>query len=488
MEFETDERKRTASTMLGHKNYYYKQHEESPRIQTIVNSIFKKSFSIIGNERFKLPEPESMFTENSWEVEELQKLKADLNEVKSKLNNYCFAEWHQHTTNRNKAKDIEWRVRRDFQPEFVTQAWCKFHEVVTKYPLVPKENIFANNNKFSSLHLCEAPGAFVTCLNHWLKTNLPTVHWNWLAMTFNPYYEGNPNFKMISDDRFIMHTLENWFFGKDNTGNLMALENLESLVETSKSIGKINLVTADGSINCASNPGEQEGIVADLHFCEVVAAMHILETDGNFVLKIFTTFEHQSVCLIYFLSCVFKKIHFYKPVTSKEGNSEVYVVCLKFKGSELLSPYLPVLRKEYGKSSNAAMFKKNDIPENFLQQILSCSQVFKNHQCQVIEDNIAAYNSNQGNYEAKKIAKLVADKFMLVFPLQKLFTELQVVGNYKLKNTKNDHWVVAPPSESFNERQKNQVLEPIYRLLMYIEKLNTLEPTPKTFVFEVSSI
>ena len=103
-------------------------------------------------------------------------------------------------------------------------------------------------------------------------------------MTYNPYYEGNSNKKMISDDRFIMHTLKNWIFGKDNTGNLMALENLDYLIEESKAKGKITLVTADGSVNCISNPGEQESIVVSLHFCEVVAAMHILEAGGNFLL------------------------------------------------------------------------------------------------------------------------------------------------------------------------------------------------------------
>jgi len=40
-------------------------------------------------------------------------------------------------------------------------------------------------------------------------------------------------------------------------------------------------VTADGSIDCQQDPGEQESLVSSLHYCETVAALHIL-AQGNF--------------------------------------------------------------------------------------------------------------------------------------------------------------------------------------------------------------
>lgn len=487
MDFENKKRKLLPSK-FKHKNPVFHNQEETNKIDTIINTFFKKSFTISNNEKYTLPEPESLFDENPWEIDELQKFKKELNDTKSKLNNYNYSEWHEHTSQRNKAKDVEWRLRRDFDPEFVTQAWCKFHEIVSKYPLIPKETIFANHNKFFSLHLCEAPGAFITCLNHWLKTNTPTIMWDWLAMTYNPYYEGHTNSNMISDDRFIRYTLKKWFFGKDFTGDLMNLDNLDSLIEKCKEKGKVNLITADGSINCKNDPGEQEKIVANLHFCEVVAAVQILETGGNLLLKIFTIFEHETVSLIYMLTCIFKKIHFYKPVTSREGNSEVYVICLDFKGPEFVLPYISVLRNKYGHNLSKAMFKKNDIPQSFLKQIISCAEFFKNCQCEVIENNILTYNSKQLNmsyFEEKKIAKLVADKFMSVFPLRKLHIDLQIVGNSQLKKNKKNNWITTVPKESFNEIKKKQVLEPVYHLLMYKSQFQFVEPVTKQFLFKV---
>jgi len=36
---------------------------------------------------------------------------------------------------------------------------------------------------------------------------------------------------MIDDDRFIIHTLNNWTFGTDDTGNIMNWNNVKDLIE-----------------------------------------------------------------------------------------------------------------------------------------------------------------------------------------------------------------------------------------------------------------
>ncbi|XP_014233319.1 cap-specific mRNA (nucleoside-2'-O-)-methyltransferase 2 isoform X1 [Trichogramma pretiosum] len=449
--------------------------ESFSEMRESAEKMFYKSFTIEGNQNYKLPLPESMFVKKPWIIEELQNLKTLLNEVKSKLNCYPLSKWHKHTTNRNKAKDIEWRLRKEYDPELLTQAWCKFHEIISKYPLISKDLIIENNYEFSSLHLCEAPGAFITCLNHWLKTNLLATRWNWLATTLNPYYEGNKHCNMISDDRLIRHTLDNWFFGEDYTGNLLSCENLEALLKIYESKGKVSVVTADGSINCTNDPSEQELIVSPLHYCEVVAALHVLQTKGNFLLKIFTIFEHQSICLIYFLSCSFQTIHFYKPVTSKEGNSEVYVICLGFKGFEFILPHLKILKQQYGKTCSLPMFDKKDIPEHFIKQVISCASLFKKFQCEVIENNIKAYESNTGlnYYSIKTIAKIVADKYMINFPITKLHEALQVVGNTELKKWKSLFWVTQV-TESYNEILYKRSLSPIKLLFYQAEKIPKL--------------
>ena len=70
-------------------------------------------------------------------------------------------------------------------------------------------------------------------------------------------------------------------------------------------------VTSDGSIDCANNPAEQEASTAQLHYCEVVCALHVLTPGGSLVIKMFTLLEDSSVCLMFMLNCVFKQVIFF---------------------------------------------------------------------------------------------------------------------------------------------------------------------------------
>ena len=71
----------------------------------------------------------------------------------------------------------------------------------------------------------------------------------------------------------------------------------------------VSQITADGSINCVDNPGEQEALVAQLLFCETVTALALLRQKGSFILKTFTTLEHHTVCLLYIINCCFSEVH-----------------------------------------------------------------------------------------------------------------------------------------------------------------------------------
>ena len=63
--------------------------------------------------------------------------------------------------------------------------------------------------------------------------------------------------------------------------------------------------------------------MSDLHVSEAVAALRLLAPGGSLVIKMFTVFESETVCLLYLLYLAFGKMDVFKPATSKEGNSEV---------------------------------------------------------------------------------------------------------------------------------------------------------------------
>ena len=351
----------------------------------------------------------------------LPRLKTKLNIGKTKLREItekCSSdEWHAHTSAHHLTKRLTKLIRSEYNGEMVTQAWCKFMEVLYNFPEL-------TDDLDNCLHLCEAPGAFITGLNHFMrvksygqngdqvdivdqnykelykigkidcgidtsaemtdsavtdlsmmssttsvrnhvlknqiksrknprknrkskKTSLNSsttsstsqspincpdststknpLNYNWIATTLNPYHELNSPDFCISDDHIIRNTRKNWVFGKENFGDL--IENGDSIVdECIQKLGNVkpDLVTADGGINCFNRPEQQEKMLSDLHKAEVVAALRGLKPSGNFVLKMFTLFEPETIRLVYEIYQNFESLSFIKPVTSKPGNSETY--------------------------------------------------------------------------------------------------------------------------------------------------------------------
>lgn len=281
----------------------------------------------------------------------LQTEKGRLNATKNKLDDKNMDLWGKHTATTLRTGDIVRFCRDELHAEMATNAWTKMYEMLVRFKLVNVSD--PSSPEIKTVHVCEAPGAFICATNHYIKLNCKDAKWSWIANSLNPYYEGNDLSAMIDEDKLIVETIAHWIFGEDNTGNIMSSANIHKIWEQARSMGKIDLVTGDGSVSCIDNPNEQEEDTAPLHFSEIVCGLGCLKQGGNLVVKGFTLFEHPSICNLYLLSCLFERFSVFKPATSKAGNSETYLVGIGFKGisKEFLEALLlhvgdPSLQKE----------------------------------------------------------------------------------------------------------------------------------------------
>lgn len=349
--------------------------------------IFRKEFAFRRSSAWRLPDPSHLCseTEVSWQLPSLQQMKAELNTTKSLLNEMEPIAWRRHTTWTNRAGSVMHKVRQSASPELLTQAWCKFYQLLHDYDL-------ARADPLRSFHLCEAPGAFVLALQHYLHSmddRNSGDNWTWFANTLNPYYEGNEFKSTVTDDRLIFATLPQWYFGQDQTGDVMSRDfRVECFLESRGDSGEFDLVTADGSVDCQDDPAEQEATVSTLHSAEALAAFKLLADGGNLVLKMFTFFERPSVCLLYILNCVFRQVHVKKPACSKPGNSEVYVVCTSFKKEALTSAHLAALTQLVEERQAFCVKRREDLPDDFVSQVEECVRYFKELQERTIRENV----------------------------------------------------------------------------------------------------
>ncbi|KAM6979642.1 cap-specific mRNA (nucleoside-2'-O-)-methyltransferase 2 [Aplochiton taeniatus] len=433
-----------------------------------VRELFSKvrTYSKPSNGEWRLPDPTDALRhpphENAW----LQNLKVSLNEVKNQLSDKDLQVWHQHTNSTNRAGKVIATVRAAANAEICTQAWCKFYEMLGAFSLLPEEAL--QSGELNTVHLCEAPGAFIAALNHYLKTSEHTRYcdWSWAANTLNPYHEANGGNTTIADDRLIANTLPWWFFGSDDTGDIMSQKHLLELQGFVGNMRRIDVVTADGSFDCQGKPDEQEALVASLHYCESTAALLLLSPGGSFVLKMFTLYEHPSVCLLYLLNCCFRTVNVFKPATSKAGNSEVYVVCQHYDGKETVKPLLSKLIRNYGPdlAAREALFPSNLLPKSFLEQHEQVCSYFYSLQVETIGENLRLFESSTP--EQKKRLDLVRDCTAQEY-LQRLQVSCLPRNRWLSRNTVNPACCSVTGGRplgqrkqigSFNERRELQTL------------------------------
>ncbi|MEQ2192695.1 hypothetical protein XENOCAPTIV_015584, partial [Xenoophorus captivus] len=406
---------------VSKQQHYSSVVPSDPETQAEIQGLFNKvkTYRKPISEEWRIPDPNVALKHPTEEHRHLQELKASLNAVKNQLSDKNIQVWHQHTNSTNRAGKVIAAVRSAANAEICTQAWCKFYEILGTFNLLPEEAL--RNGELNSVHLCEAPGAFITALNHYMKTNESTRYcdWGWVAITLNPYHEANGGSTTIADDRLIANTLPWWFFGSDNTGNIMLQKHLLDLQGFVSNMHRVDLVTADGSFDCQENPDEQEALVASLHYCEVTAALLLLAPSGSFVLKMFTLYEHSSVCLLYLLNCCFHAVSVFKPATSKAGNSEVYVVCLNYESKEAMRPLLSKLIRNYGPNlaDREALFPSSVIPETFLKQHDELCSYFHALQVETIGENLRLFEgmSTEQRQRLDHIRDCIVDEYLQRF-------------------------------------------------------------------------
>lgn len=197
--------------MYQKKKKYTVQVED---IEFCVNS-FKKCRLISKNPTWDLPERDQLFSTPKYQVLHLQNLQDSLFECKSQLNTMKSDDWRIHTKKRNLIGHLMYTIRSNNYSELIIQSWPKLWVVLNSFDLIP-----AGIEEIRSVHLCEAPGSFVSALNHYLKQNRPEIKLEWIATSLNPYFEDFDPEQVINDDRMIRHTLEKWVFGPDKSGNL----------------------------------------------------------------------------------------------------------------------------------------------------------------------------------------------------------------------------------------------------------------------------
>ena len=195
------------------------------------------------------------------------------------------------------------------QNPMLSNAWLKCWEIIHKYPVLrPDLKLFCN---------AELPGAFLAAIFHAMSFRQWKLHWN-----ANSLLSGLP-------DTFGLYERyrDHWLMDDDHDGDITKLETITHITKQ-----KVDLYTSDIGIGLTHETFlEQEEYEAHLHLAQVLCGLKMLNVEGHMIVKTFTFQRPFSMSLLYLLSQCFQELQIFKPVTSRPGNSECYLIGLGFK-------------------------------------------------------------------------------------------------------------------------------------------------------------
>ena len=182
-----------------------------------------------------------------------------------------------------------------------------------------------------SFHLAEGPGGFIEAIADMRKDISGNYNNNdiYYGMTLiNDSDTSVPGWRKTSEfiKKCSNFNIEN---GIDGTGDLSNVDNLNYCHNKYK--GSIDLITGDGGFDFSVDFNNQEVASAKLLFYQISFATAMQKKGGSFIIKFFDTFTQFSSELIYLLSILYENVFFIKPCSSRQANSEKYVVCKKFR-------------------------------------------------------------------------------------------------------------------------------------------------------------
>lgn len=256
------------------------------------------------------------------------------------------------TVQANVIKDEILKKHPSLPPSNVTNAFVKFFEILCEYSsiLPPLRR---------SMHYAEFPGSFVFALQVFLQKNGGDVL-DWKMQSFSPPAPPLPTpapdavrprgkyNKQNTAQTYapVSKPLEDTFgLSKHHPTRLLCpeeaaygdLTNVAAVRYYAEifSESRVDIVTADGSIDHSSDYNKQEQMCLDLLCGEIASSCLSLRVGGCFICKVFGLLLPQTRSCIAFLHQHFATVDVVKPLTSRCSNSEFYLVCLDFRGVEL---------------------------------------------------------------------------------------------------------------------------------------------------------
>ena len=334
---------------------------------------------------------------DTYRIEKLDELKEKLNNTKSKLDdgfqhNKFGIYWREFDPFKNE-KNIVSSLGNTYN---VSNAWLKCYEMINYFNMIPE-----NTDEFVHFDNAAFPGSFVVSTHHLVNTQRKWKNkYKWYASSL---HDINKTRGALEDKyKLFQNYPYNWLMTETNDGDVLSKENqLDFMKRLNHSV---DLYTSDLGFSASDDYNNQELIQAPANIGQIISGLLTLKKGGSFITKQYTIFEPITISAMYVTSVFFDEFYICKPYTSREANSELYLVGKGFKGNiEIDNPYINAMFDRITGAVNIdiPIFKQEDYPEDYLTAIIKTAELVTNSQINKINSDIervnkCIYNNHRG--------------------------------------------------------------------------------------------
>jgi 23S rRNA U2552 (ribose-2'-O)-methylase RlmE/FtsJ len=273
--------------------------------------------------------------------------------------------------------------------QVISRAYFKLYEIIYNEPI-----IYANS--LNCFFICEAPGGFIECVSDIRrKKNLLL---NFVSVS---KYDN-----LIKYDRYLE---ESKLIYADITNPVEIHETINNVLK--RFPNKLDFITADGGFD-VKNFNAQEIITSKLLLCEIYTAVCTQKIGGMFVIKFFDMFCHNTI-IYYLLLCTFYKyVKIIKPKTSRNCNSERYLVCYNFVGNAGLTGEIFQMILNFKLSDSVTTMIYPDFNFDYihgLNKLTSFNNLMVYEQIKTIKESIKMVH-HKDNYFQNMLLNIFLDK------------------------------------------------------------------------------
>lgn len=274
----------------------------------------------------------------------------------------------------------------------ISRSYFKMIEILDTYDFK-----FMKNNNIKTFHLAEGPGGFIEAVLNKRHNKNDTYY----GMTLMENNADIPKWNKISN---IIRENANikLIYGPKNDGDLYLTHNINYICKNYAN--SIDFITADGGFDYSVDFNSQEENSINLIFCEMLYALIMQKSEGAFVLKVFDIFHRNTIEILSILSYFYEKVYVYKPLTSREANSEKYIVCINFQIKKNYHLIIEKLKHNFHlmRTQKITRILDYDLNSFFLNKIQEVNAIYGQQQI----ENILCTINHVRDYQKDKLNKI----------------------------------------------------------------------------------